>query len=42
MTRAEIDAAIARHALRTEIDESAWSALYTTTSRGFPKPKTTR
>ncbi len=29
-----------KRALRAEVDESAWSALYTTTSRPFPKPKT--
>jgi len=29
-----------KKALRAEIDESAWSALYATTSRPFPPPKT--
>jgi len=29
-----------KRALRAEIDESAWSSLYTTTSRPFPCPKT--
>ena len=28
-----------KRALRAEIDEAAWSALYTTTSRPFPPPK---
>jgi type I restriction-modification system DNA methylase subunit len=28
-----------KRALRAEIDESAWSALYTTTSISFEKPK---
>src|SRR5260370_35463096 len=28
-----------KRALRAEIDESAWSALYSTISRPFPKPK---
>lgn len=28
-----------KRALRAEIDESAWSALYSTVSRPFPKPK---
>ncbi len=29
-----------RRALRAEIDEAAWSSLYSTTSRPFPKPDT--
>ena len=29
-----------KRALRAEIDEAAWSALYSTVSRPFPKPKT--
>ena len=29
-----------KRALRGEIDESAWSQLYSTTSRPFPKPET--
>jgi adenine-specific DNA-methyltransferase len=29
-----------KRALRAEIDESAWSALYSTTSRPFDTPKT--
>lgn len=29
-----------KRALRAEIDEAAWSALYSTTSRPFPKPET--
>jgi adenine-specific DNA-methyltransferase len=29
-----------KRALRTEIDESAWSTLYTTTSRPFNRPQT--
>ena len=28
-----------RRALRAEVDESAWSALYSTTSRPFGRPK---
>ena len=27
-------------ALKAEIDEDAWASLYSTTSRGFPKPET--
>jgi adenine-specific DNA-methyltransferase len=29
-----------KRALRAEIDEAAWSSLYTTVSRPFPKPET--
>jgi hypothetical protein len=29
-----------KRALRAEIDEAAWSALYSTTSRPFPMPET--
>lgn len=29
-----------KRALRTEIDEAAWSSLYTPVSRPFPKPET--
>lgn len=29
-----------KRALRAEIDEAAWSSLYSTTSRPFPRPKT--
>ena len=29
-----------KHALRAEIDESAWSALYSAKSQPFPPPKT--
>ena len=29
-----------KRALRAEVDESAWSALYSTTSRAFAKPDT--
>lgn len=29
-----------KRALRAEIDESAWSQLYSTKSRPFPKPET--
>jgi adenine-specific DNA-methyltransferase len=29
-----------KRALRAEVDESAWNALYSTTSRPFPKPET--
>ena len=29
-----------KRALRADIDEAAWSALYSTTSRPFPKPAT--
>jgi adenine-specific DNA-methyltransferase len=29
-----------KRALRADIDEAAWSALYSTTSRSFPKPAT--
>jgi adenine-specific DNA-methyltransferase len=29
-----------KRALRAEIDEAAWSALYSTKSRPFPKPET--
>lgn len=29
-----------KRALRAEIDEAAWSALYSTTSRPFPRPET--
>jgi adenine-specific DNA-methyltransferase len=29
-----------KRALRAEVDESAWNALYSTTSRPFPKPDT--
>ena len=29
-----------KRALRADIDEAAWSALYSTTSQPFPKPKT--
>lgn len=29
-----------KRALRADIDEAAWSALYSTTSRPFPKPET--
>jgi adenine-specific DNA-methyltransferase len=29
-----------KRALRAEIDEAAWSSLYSTTSRPFPKPET--
>jgi adenine-specific DNA-methyltransferase len=31
-----------KRALRAEIDEGAWAALYSTTSRPFPKPETGR
>jgi adenine-specific DNA-methyltransferase len=31
-----------KRALRTEIDEDAWSTLYSTVSRPFPKPETGR
>lgn len=31
-----------KHALRAEIDEAAWSALYSTTSRPFDTPKTAK
>jgi hypothetical protein len=30
-----------KRALRADIDESAWSALYSTVSRPFPKPRAT-
>ena len=29
-----------KRALKTDVDEAAWSAIYSTTSRPFPKPKT--
>ena len=29
-----------KRALKADVDEAAWSALYSTTSRPFPKPKT--
>jgi adenine-specific DNA-methyltransferase len=28
-----------KRALRAEVDEAAWSALYSTTSRAFPRPE---
>jgi len=31
-----------KRALRAEVDEAAWSALYSTKSRPFPKPETGR
>ncbi|MGO9097836.1 MAG: DNA methyltransferase [Bryobacteraceae bacterium] len=31
-----------KRALRADVDEAAWSAIYSTTSRPFPKPKTGR
>ena len=29
-----------KRALRADIDEEAWAALYSTTSRPFPRPET--
>jgi adenine-specific DNA-methyltransferase len=29
-----------KRALKADVDEAAWSAIYSTTSRPFPKPKT--
>ncbi len=31
-----------KRALKADVDEAAWSAIYSTTSRPFPKPKTGR
>ena len=31
-----------KRALKADVDEAAWSAIYSTTSRPFPKPKTRR
>jgi adenine-specific DNA-methyltransferase len=37
-----IDNPVLKRALKAEIDESAWSALYSTNSRPFDRPKTGR
>ncbi len=31
-----------KRALKADVDEAAWSAIYSTTSRPFPKPKTSK